>query len=207
MVEEFQAILDGTHRCYVDDVNEDGWCNEVVQPTLELALKISGGSSRGRRQWVWKSVKTSKLNGDFVPTLTTKSSTSMIDKKADFALTLPDLTDPAVGKIHERMGYEPGRGKIKPALSHIASSDSLSRLSLFSCVEVKRASEVEYKGGCNAAFWSAASVNMKHHLQSQMFPRPCLEISTTHHFPRGASALFTTNMTRARVGIDSHVQL
>jgi len=40
-----------------------------------------------------------------------------------------------------------------------------------------------------------------------MFPRPRLEISTTHHPPRGASALFTTNMTRARVGIYSHVQL
>ena len=105
------------------------------------------------------------------------------------------------------MGYRNlnRRGERPPTLSHIASSNWLSRLPLFCGVEVKKFSA----GGNNAEvqcyICSAASVNKKHHLQSQMLPQP-LEPSTTHQPSRGVSALLT-DLARARVGIDSCVQL
>ena len=198
--EEVHAILAESHRCLINDVAEDIWCNTVVQPILNLALKMSSGSSRCRR---WVSVQTSKIDEDFVPTL----APSKIDKKTDFALTLPDDADPAVRKIYERMGYNDlSWGRQRPsALSHVASSSHLSRLPLFSGVEVKRSSANGHHAEVQCSIWGSASINKKHHLQSQMLRHP-LEPSTTHQPPRGASTLHT-NLARGRVGIDSHVQL
>ena len=160
------------------------------------------GSSKCRHPWLWQSVQTCKIDGDFVPTL----SSSKIEKKADFALTLPRITVPAVRKIHERMGYKQSRGGDRPPiLSHVASSDSLSRLPLFSGVEVKSAPEDGYKEGLQCYIWSAASVNKKHHLQSQMLPHPRLDPSITRQPRRGVPTLIT-DLVRARARTDSLVQ-
>jgi hypothetical protein len=203
--EEVQATLDNTHQCHIGEVSEDDWCNKVVQPTLKLALKMSGGISRGRYQWEWTSVQTSRLNKEFVSTLKTETSTLALDRKVDFALTLPAPTDPAVGKIYERIGYEPNTGMIDPILSHISPTDALSILPLFSGIEVKRASGDAYEAEMQCCVWSAASVNKKHQLQSQMVPHSSLHQLTTH--PSSDPSALVMDLTRARVTTDSSIQL
>ena len=202
--EEVQAILADSHQCHIDNDAEDGWCNKVVQPTLNLALKMFSGNSRCRRPWLWESVQTCKIDPDFEPLL----NSSKVDIKTDFALTLRNRNDPAVEKIYERMGYKKLNrgGQTPPTLSHVVSSNVLSRLPLFSGVEVKKPSADGYNAEVQCHIWSSANVNKKHHLHSQMLPHPRLEPSTTHQPPRGASTLLT-NLARGWVSIDSRVQL
>ena len=211
--EEVRAILANSHLCHFNDANEDIWCNQVVQPTLNLALKMSSGSSRCRRSWLWQSVQTIKIDRDFLPSL----DSSKIDKRTDFTLTLSDETDPAIGKICERMGYTNFRGGERPpTLSHAASSNFLCCLPLFSGVEVKKSSSDGYEAEVQCFIWSAANVNKKHHLQCQMLPHPRLEPSKPHQPPRSASTPLQTprspstilaELARARASLDSRFQL
>ena len=145
--EEVRAILANSHSCHFKDETEDSWCNKAVQPTLNLALKMSNGSSRCRRPWLWESVQTIKIDRDFLPSL----DSSKIDKRTDFTLTLSDKTDPAVRKIRERMGYTDFR-RVRPTLSHVASPNHLCRLPVFSGVEVKSPLRTDTKRRCNASF-------------------------------------------------------
>jgi len=100
------SVLDGSLYNHISDVDEDSWCNDMAQPTLELALKMSDGSSTCRHHWEWKSVKAKKLNADFLPT----PNLSKIDKNTDYALTMQTSTDPALEKIQERMGFKKKNG-------------------------------------------------------------------------------------------------
>ena len=211
--QEVQAILANSHRCHITDDTEDSWCNNVVQPTLKLALKMSSGNSRCGRPWRWESVRTCKIDRDFLPSL----NSSKIDKRTDFTLTLPYNTD-AVRKIRERVGYTTLREERErlPTLSHVAPSNFLCRQPLFSGVEVKKPSANEYEAEVQCFIWSAANVNKKHHLQCQMLPPPRFEpskphrpersASTPHQPPRSPSTILA-ELAKARASLDFRFQL